>query len=294
MMLGAKQVKAITEHVLKECSADMPPRRAVHVVAEVIVVMNLTTSAALALELAEQVQDQFLNLLRRQVGDLNRTGRFCPIGFSPSSGDIIQGDAYEYPSDSDDTRQAKRQRAQVKRYLSALKNLTPEAFEALCCGVLQKFGVEKPVLTRRSRDEGIDFYGKVSLKSMIFPKDLFSGVHRQLNVWMIGQAKRYLDTVAQTPDIRDLVGSVYLAKGEAYGSAKSPYDLKIRICDPVFYLFFTTGNISSDGWRLLERSGVVGMDGATLAAFLADMQIGLNGETFDEARLTDWISEFRN
>ena len=56
---------------------------------------------------------------------------------------------------------------------------------------------------------------------------------------MVGQAKRYIQTKASTPDIRELVGSVIFTQSTAAGEAKYE-DLAIRLCDPVFFLFFTT------------------------------------------------------
>jgi hypothetical protein len=68
------------------------------------------------------------------------------------------------------------------------------------------------------------------------------------------------------------------------------YDnLDIRLCDPIFYLFFTTGTISPPGWRLLARSGVVGMDGEMVAAFLCDRDVGLVDDEFDIGAFATWL-----
>lgn len=59
-------------------------------------------------------------------------------------------------------------------------------------------------------------------------------------------------------------------------------------------LFFTTGEISADGWDLCRKSGVVAMDGEMLASFLADKDIAIedNGITksFDADRFIDWLA----
>ena len=107
------------------------------------------------------------------------------------------------------------------------------------------------------------------------------------------QAKHYILGKVSTPDIRDLVGPVTLAKGHAFGSYAHKYaDLTIRVCDPVFYLFFTTSSLTSDAWTLLDRSGVVGMDGEMLAAFLADQGVGLAEEKFEATALKSWLTAF--
>jgi hypothetical protein len=43
-------------------------------------------------------------------------------------------------------------------------------------------------------------------------------------------------------------------------------------------LFFTTGQISTEGWQLCRNAGIVAMDGEMVAAFLADKQVGVTSE----------------
>jgi restriction endonuclease Mrr len=153
--------------------------------------------------------------------------------------------------------------------------------------------VERAVVTSYSADEGIDFYGRWPLERHIFPEDIFPTLQRQLSVWMVGQAKHYKATQVSTPDLRGLVGAVTLARGKAFGSGLPDkyQDLNLKPCDPVFCLFFTTGQISSDGWRLLHRSGVVGMDGEMVAAFLADRDIGVKEGSFDAVAFSIWLKQ---
>src|SRR5207248_5447145 len=112
---------------------------------------------------------------------------------------------------------------------------------------------------------------------------LFPGVHSQMSVWMVGQAKHFLKGKVSTPDIRELVGSVLLARSRAFSVNTEKYiDLRIRACDPVFFLFFTTGQISAYGWTLLDSAGVIGMDGEMVASFLADNAIGIENNGFQK------------
>ncbi|SMX81870.1 hypothetical protein BSP239C_01428 [Brevibacterium sp. 239c] len=108
---------------------------------------------------------------------------------------------------------------------------------------------------------------------------------------MVGQAKHYQKTKVSTPDLRELVGSVQLARAKAFADdGRALQGLDLRACDPVFYLFFTTGTITLDGYKLLKASGVVSMDGAQLAAFLADNDIGITDGDFDESAAKSWIN----
>jgi hypothetical protein len=246
-----------------------------------------------AYEIAESWSPRILSLLRQELDELNRVGRFCSYAFNSSSSDLVQGSAFIEPGDHDEVKIAKAKRVHFGSYFSALRDLTPREFELLCAGVMQVLGVQKPVTTPHSADEGLDFYGRLNLSKQVSPGALFPGLQNQLDVWMIGQAKRYIDSNVSTPDIRDLVGAVTLARAHAFGSSIPKYaDLAIRVCDPVFFLFFTTGRLSANAWDLLDRSGVVAMDGEMLAAFLADRGIGLNENKFDQPTFMGWLGQF--
>jgi|SRR5277367_42240 len=246
-----------------------------------------------AIEMFEKWTPLVLSLLGRELGELNKLGRFATFAFNSSSPNLIQGSAFIEPSDSASVRDAKTKRAHFGSYLAALRQLSPREFEKLCAGVLQIFGIREPVLTPYSADEGIDFYGQIRLEDHLFPDANFPGVHNQLIAWMVGQAKHYAEGKVSTPEIRELVGAVALAKARAFGSpGEKYYDLLIRACDPIFYLFFTTGRLSANAWGLLERSGVVGMDGEMLSAFLADHSVGLVDGKFQRSALINWLREF--
>ncbi len=252
------------------------------------------SSNADAREAAERWEGRFLSLLQEELSELNRVGRFSQYSFNSSSEYMLQGACFIEPRDPDDIKKAKTRRAQFGDYALALSELTPEEFEAMCVGILDQIGVNEPQLTPYSADEGIDFYGRLQLEEHILLEDRFPSVQRQLSAWMVGQAKHYKLSQVSTFDIRELVGSVELAKGGAYSSVDPKYpDLNIKVCDPVFYLFFTTGRISSNSWRLLDHSGVVGMDGEMVAAFLADRGVGTANEGFDSELFIAWLTQYR-
>ncbi len=247
-----------------------------------------------AAEYAERWETGFLQALRSHMNEMREVGRFTRFEFNSSSSYVIQGSAFIEPCDSQDLRAAKARRARFTEYVSALRALNPEEFEALCVGVLHILGVREPRTTPSSADEGIDFYGRIRFADIMKWAGSDAGVLAQLAVWMIGQAKHYRAIKVATPDLRDLVGAVSLAKGKAFGSTADPYeDLVLRPCDPIVYLFFTTGDFSANGWRLMQRSGVVGLDGEMLASFLASNEIGLDGKGFSEAAFKTWITKFR-
>jgi hypothetical protein len=272
-----------------------PPRPAKDLLVEIAVDSSWFPSRAEAEEAAERWEKAFLARLRDLLSERNRLGRFCLHDFNSSSEYMVQGCAFiEAGVDPLEVQEAKKRRGAFAEYVVAIQNVTPDDFEAACRGMLAELGVETPVVTRHSADEGIDFYGRLKLEGNVKRVSALPGFYRRLAVWIVGQAKHYDAVQGGTPDIRAVVGSVNLARGKAYGSAGDQFpDLDIRVCDPVFYLFFTTGSISTNGWRLLESSGVIAMDGEMVATFLADHQVGWSNDAFDAAAFDAWVAQHR-
>lgn len=243
-------------------------------------------------ELAERWEERFLGRLRRDRSELALLGRPCIFDFNSSSEYMLQGACFVEPTDSPELRRAKQGRAQMSSYVAAVSAITPSDFESMCRGVIREIGVEAPAITPSTSDEGIDFYGQLKLGTLLQTAMGMPRFQDMLNVWLIGQAKHYPNGQAATPEIRELVGSVELARAAAFSRVTSAYpNLQLRLCDPVFFLFFTTGTISAPGWRLLDASGVVGMDGEMLAAFLADQGIALSDQgLFDNALFDAWLA----
>ena len=175
-------------------------------------------------------REGFLARAQTELSELAELGRLSKYELNSSSEYMIQGSAFIEPGDPDDTKNAKRSRAKITDYVSALSNLTPREFETMCAQVLHHMGVKDPVATQYYGDEGIDFFGRLRLDAHVLRTYKFPGVEKQLKVWMIGQAKQHTSGRVSAPEIRDLVGAVELAIGGAYGSAVSPYpDLRLRV-----------------------------------------------------------------
>jgi hypothetical protein len=268
-----------------------PPRDAVDCLTDIIMAKGWTGKFPTPRENAEAWQDSFLKYLRRELDELNRLGRYAPFVFNTSADYKVQGAAFAEPLDTAEVLEQKEKRARFKSYTSALRTLTPTQFECLCAGVLSLIGAEGLRVTAYSGDRGIDFYCRLRLERHIFQTDLYPNWHRQLNVWMVGQAKHYIDGTVSIPEINNLVGAVKLLSGPTANRKRFP-DLIVRSCDPVFLLFFTTGRLSADCWSLLDESGVVGMDSEMLAAFLADREVGCSVYGFDLASFSKWIEQF--
>ena len=267
------------------------PRRVTEILVDIIVQQNWYDES-LAYEMTERWQSTVLVRLREDLNDLIAQGRPTKFSFNSSSDDLLQGACFCEPSDSTQLVDSKGRRLNYYDYHAALKILTPREFELLCGKIIFLLGVKNPVVTRSSADEGIDFYGKLELGSLFYPSDLSPTIQKQMNVWLVGQAKHYQAVQSGTPELRELVGSIELGRAKVFGSKSSPLNqMDIRVVDPVFAVFVTTGSISLNGWTLLERSGVIGFDGEMVAAFLADRGAGMNGSIFSQDNFFDWLNE---
>ncbi len=289
MRPGPAGAVALLPTVLRIDSAPMP---AAEWLAQIILAVGWAPTEARAAEMAETWEERFLHRLADEMSRLHDRGRVCEYAFNSSSEYMVQGSAFVEPGiDSPSLAEAKQRRQRLREHAESIRGVTARQFEALCVGLLNLFGSAAPVLTPRGSDEGIDFYGKINVGPLLGPIAL-PGVHSMLNAWMVGQAKHYPNGQAATPEIRELVGSVNLAQAKAYSRDSVHPQLDIRVCDPVFYLFFTTGTISARGWQLLDSAGVIGMDGDMVAAFLADNEIGVDAGVFDANAFAVWIDQF--
>lgn len=222
---------------------------------------------------AERRADAVLRELTTELDRRTRLGQASNYAFNSSSGYLVQGASYTEPADSQKLREAKFRRLQHAGCRDLLQSLTPRQFEGVCRGIIVAMGASSATLTRSSKDQGVDFFGRLSLQGKLAQSYPLPAIDRRLEVWLVGQAKHYQNVKVATPDIRELVGSVQLARSRVSSdTGQALAGLNMRLCDPVFYLFFTTGSISRDGWTLIDRSGVIGMDGESLAAFLADSE----------------------
>ena len=244
-----------------------------------------------AQEMAEKWEVSVLSIIQVTLSTPDKFARPHLYVLNSSSKYLVQGAGYIEGNEDERTMAHKLRRQNIYLVWNEMKGLSYSDFEIFSEKVIREIGAQHTKTTSYSSDEGIDFFGKLKLREYLFTEDLSPTIQHQLEVWLIGQAKHYKAIKVSTPDIRELVGSVELARGRAFsvlGVGKYS-ELTIRVCDPIFILFFTTGDISSDGWNLLENSGVIGMDGLMLAAFLCDRQIGLVGNLFVKSKFNAWL-----
>jgi len=265
------------------------PRPARNVLLDIIVTSGWLVGSDAA-EKAEAWLNRFTIRSSFAIAEAEQSGRYLPFCFNSSGNDYLQGSCYVEPGDSVEVAEAKIKRSQTLSIFEHCRHLTPRDFEILSGKILNLLRMEKSVISRRSADQGIDFFGRVPLGQMLKPEIISPGAEKHFSVWLVGQSKHYPNTRISTAEIRELVGSVELARAKVFAGSTNPLDeLRVRLCDPIIYLFFTTGQFSKDSLELLDRSGVLSFDGLQIGQFLADHGIGIANGSFYAAVFDTWM-----
>ena len=234
--------------------------------------------------------NRFISRLERLIEDSRDNGSFLEFAFNSSGTDFIQGYCFSEPHDSSDIIAHKQNRAKTRAIYDHCQRLSATDFENLSGKVLDLLNVEKAYVSRRSADQGIDFFGRVNFGDMIKSTLLDPGAEKHFYVWLVGQSKHYPQSKVSTKEIRELVGSVEFARAKIFAGSSDPLaDLEVRLCDPIFFLFFTTGKFTRDSYDILGRSGVLSFDGLQIAQFLADRGVGLIAGDFDPSSFDHWL-----
>jgi hypothetical protein len=247
-----------------------------------------------ALERAEKIENKVIANLEDIASNSSLNGIAVRFSINSSSAYYLHGSCFALPGDSSGVVDAKKRRSHAWSYAAEIDKLTPLQFEALCCGLLALIGVENPATTRRSGDEGIDFFGRMPLPISKLHDVLGPNLSHKIYFWVVGQAKHYQRTTAGTPELRDLFGSIELAKAGVTNPIEQVLKgERVRAADPVLYLFVTSGNISSQGKLLLKSSGVYGVDGEMIGTFLSDHAVGIDSASnFSSAVFADWVASY--
>jgi hypothetical protein len=90
--------------------------------------------------------------------------------------------------------------------------------EKICGAVLSLLGASKYKVTPNTRDQGVDFFGLFSLSDLSNSDYPFLQFHHNFKLWVIGQAKHYPNGNVGIEDLRNLVGSITLARSGEYAT----------------------------------------------------------------------------
>ncbi|MGY6551658.1 MAG: restriction endonuclease [Erythrobacter sp.] len=267
-----------------------PPKSARDILEEIIIDQQWRLGDE-AKEFAERWANSFIFRARTQLNAAIEQGEFQAYSFNSANADYIQGSCFIEPHDSPEIRNAKIRRSNCLQLYEAVKSRTADDLEILCKKMLTLLGVKDPEGTPRSGDGGVDFYGYSDFGFILKEEILPAGAEKNMRVWFVGQAKHYTKTHVSTKDVREIVGSVELARAKLFANSEDPMKkFQAKLCDPVFSIFVTTGRFSRDSRSLMAKSGIVAMDGPQLGQFLADNGVGLVNDNFCAESFNAWIA----
>lgn len=291
----ARDAARLIELLLARIRLDSPPEDLHDLLSEIAHTAGLRSSLDEAQELVDELIERVRRELDVQMNEAIERGVTWRIEVFGSSHEWIRGAAYLDGSLPGEVSVVRSRRAHIDAAISWLNSLEdPYVFEGLCTTILKSFGCEYPRTSWKSNDGGIDFYGRLSLHGRLDSQMPLGGFDRGAGVWLIGQAKHLRGNSVGVAVIREMVGSVELAR--TGGALRDWPDLDFRPFDPVIMLVFTTGRFTSESMRLLNKSGMLSMDGAQLATFLCDAGLGFTAESssFDPDLLLNQINERSN
>jgi hypothetical protein len=202
-------------------SIDSPPRPSRKVLFDIVVAAGWLRGSDAA-EKAELWLNRFTLRASFVIAEAERSGRHLAFCFNSSGNDYLQGSCYVEPADSGAVADAKLRRSQTLSIFRHCRRMTPRSFEILSGKILHLLQVEKSVVTRHSADQGIDFFGRVPLGQMLKPSIISPGAEKNFSVWLVGQSKHYPNTRITTAEIRELVGSVELARAKVFAGSTNP------------------------------------------------------------------------
>lgn len=288
MVPGPVAALELIEHYVSLVS---PPKSARDILEEIVIDQNWGVGDD-AKELAERWANSFTARARTQLNEAIEQGEFQAYSFNSGNADYIQGSCFVEPHDSQEIRYAKIKRSNCLQLYEAIKARTADDLEILCKRMLTLLGVKEPEGTPRSGDGGVDFYGYSDFGFILKEEILPAGAEKNMRVWFVGQAKHYTKTQVSTKDVREIVGSVELARAKLFANSDDPMQrFQAKLCDPVFSIFVTTGRFSRDSKSLMAKAGIVAMDGPQLGQFLADNGVGLVNDSFCAEKFNSWIAD---
>ena len=97
-----------------------------------------------------------------------------------------------------------------------IQSLTFEQFEKFGRSVLRELGCTTAKVTPHAGDQGIDFYGCLSVGSLVGADTAILKLMHETRVILVGQAKHYPNSAIGPAIVRELVGALSLSRTYTY------------------------------------------------------------------------------
>ena len=223
------------------------------------------------------------------------SGTIATLSLVGTTADIVCGSCHEFPTDVAPVAIAKRNRAHAVDILSAIRGLTFNQFEKFGACVLRALGVRQATVTPHANDQGIDFYGYFSVGQLEEAPAPFFKLAHDVSFALAGQAKHYPTRPVGTATVRELIGSISLARTKTYSndSVELFENVPVKPFSPMMAMLFTTGEFTNGAKHLCDAAGVVAKNGAQLSVYLAEKGVGIEGQgdtsKFSLAAFMSWL-----
>ena len=174
----------------------------------------------------------------------------------------------------------------LNRFLSS--DITDTEFESLCAYYVGLLGCHNFRVTRKSSDQGLDFYGTISIDR----DATFAPISEQS--FMIGQAKLYTSKVG-TPEIREFVGSIELLKGKIFSSETYRYRFarELKYYSLINPIFISSSSFSKDAKSLCNQTGIRMVDVVQLIMLLTTVDQIFDNDSLVAESLTGEIANIQ-
>lgn len=270
------------------------PPRALREVLEQEMLGHFQIVAIRAAEQAERWEDRVRQRIIEKQREMENAGTIPVVILHHASNRRVVGSCWVDPIDTAAIAAAKQGRVHVQQVLTALRALTASEFELFGSRILRELGAEQVQVTRQSGDNGVDFYGFLSLGGMMQHPPAICQLAHNIQLLFAGQAKHYPDTAIGPATVREMIGAIALARFQVYSSEPDFFEaFKLLPYNPLLALLFTTGRFTTGAREIAEASGIIARSGEQLATFLADRGVGMaeNGNilVFDPQQFRDWL-----
>jgi hypothetical protein len=286
--------KAIADRLESAIGIDGAPRPLASAI-EKELISHFGLLAIHASERAEKVTAVVARIIVMRATQSEQAGTIAALVLLGTTSDVVAGYCHVLASDAAVVAAAKRQRLHVGALLVAMRALTFNEFERFGARVLAEIGASIYRITPHRGDQGIDFYGRLSLgEFQEFPTPFMKLAH-DVVLLFAGQAKHYPNGSLGPDVVRELVGAVSLACTKSFSRTGIDIfrDFDLKPFSPLVILLFTTGRISSGAAQLAESAGIIAQSGEQLAVFLTDKRVGITeteeGDVFDQPKFMQWL-----
>ena len=252
-------------------------------------------TAAAAAENLDRLRAGVAREIKERRAASDHLGEIAVLHLRGHADEIVHGSSYVFADDEEEIRQAKLNRVSVADIWAHIRSLNFSLFERFGKSVLRELGCTTSRVTSHAGDQGIDFYGELSVGSLVGVNPALSKLMHETKVKVVGQAKHYPNASIGPAVVRELVGALSLSRTQTFSKMNLDLlsEIQLRPFSPLVAMLFTTGGFTKGARYLADQAGLVVFSGWQLAVFLADRSIGLvlvNGEVvFDAATFDAWL-----